>query len=129
MVTVLLADDDVHVRKYLDALIADLGYNAIPVATCEEAIARLADSKVDIIIADILLPDCPGPLEWEQQLVRAAQGRPLILIAGDTSEEVVAAGSRKEVMALLTKPFELSFVRDLLKQAESLLADSEGTDA
>jgi DNA-binding NtrC family response regulator len=117
MANILIIDDDVAVRDYLCTLVARLGHQASQAETCAEGLAKMADSAVDIIIADIYLPDSPDLGVWVDQLKSNANGRPLILITGEPSEELAAKAKGGEIMAFLTKPFELAFIKSLLSQA------------
>ena len=117
MTRILIIDDDAAVCGYLATLVTRLGYQAIQAATCAEGLAGMADPAVEIIIADIYLPDGPDLDEWVSQLKTNAAGRPLILITGEPSEELAAKARGGEIMAFLTKPFELAFIKSLLAKA------------
>ena len=117
MANILIIDDDVAVREYLATLVTRLRHRAFQAATCAEGLAQLADATIDVVIADIYLPDSPPLHAWVDQLKKAAAGRPLILITGEPSEELAAKAQRGEIMAFLAKPFELAFIKGLLAWA------------
>ena len=117
MPKVLIIDDEDAVRSYLASLIQRFGYKTETVATCADAIQKMEGSDIDMIIADIFLPDSPPQTEWIAQLKKSAAGRPLVIISGYPSEELVAAGDSEGVMAFLTKPFELAFIKSMLSSA------------
>ena len=117
MANILIIDDDVAVREYLATLVTRLNHQAFQAATCAEGLAQLANPAIQVVIADIYLPDSPPLHDWVEQLKRAAAGRPLILITGEPSEELAAKAQRGEIMAFLAKPFELAFIKSLLARA------------
>ena len=117
MANILIIDDDVAVREYLATLVARLNHTPFQAATCAEGIFQMANPAIQIIIADIYLPDSPTLGEWVEQLKAKAAGRPLILITGEPSEELAGKAQGGEIMAFLTKPFELAFIKSLLAQA------------
>lgn len=117
MAHILIIDDDDAVRDYLTKLVTRLGHSAVSVGTRAEGLERMADPAVQIIVSDIYLPDSPALGEWVDQLRQKAAGRPLILITGEPSEELAAKAQGGEIMAFLTKPFELAFIKSLLAQA------------
>ena len=117
MANILIIDDDIAVRDYLATLVTRLGHVACPAATCAEGLARLASPAIEIVIADIFLPDSPPLNDWVDQLKRTAAGRPLILITGEPSEELAAKAQGAAITAFLTKPFELAFIKSLLAKA------------
>ena len=117
MANILIIDDDSAVLDYLSTLVTRLGHQAFPAATCAEGLAQMANPQIQIVIADIFLPDSPDLGEWVDQLKNGAKGRPLILITGEPSEELAAKAKSGEILAFLTKPFELAFIKNLLAKA------------
>ena len=117
MANILIIDDDIAVREYLATLVARLNHTPFQAATCAEGVAQMATPAIQIIIADIYLPDSPPLGEWVDQLKAKAAGRPLILITGEPSEELAAKAQGGGITAFLTKPFELAFIKSLLSQA------------
>lgn len=120
MANILIIDDDDDVRNYLMRLVSMFHYTPFCSANCGEARKRMAQTepRMDVIISDVYLPDGPAQAEkWIVELKEAAQGRPLIVITGAASDELVAEIDRSdEIMATLTKPFELVFIEELLKR-------------
>ena len=121
MAKILIIDDDNDVRNYLMRLVSMFHHTPFCAATCEEARKRMdqMDPKMDVIISDVYLPDGPDVAEqWIIELKEKAQGRPLIVITGAASDELVdEIESSDEIMATLTKPFELVFIEELIKRA------------
>lgn len=117
MAKILIIDDDEAVREYLATLVTRLHHQAYKAATCAEGMALLADPTMQVVIADIYLPDSPPLNDWVEQLKKTAAGRPLILITGEPSEALTAKAQRGEVLAFLSKPFELAFIKGLLARA------------
>ena len=100
MANILIIDDDVAVRDYLSTLVSRLQHQPLVAATCAQGLAQLANPAVNVVIADIYLPDSPPLKQWIKQLRDAA-----------------ALAQRGEVLAFLTKPFELAFIKSLLSRA------------
>ena len=124
MANILIIDDDIAVREYLATLVTRLHHQPLQAATCAQGLAQLSNPAVHVVIADIYLPDSPPLHEWVNQLKERAAGRPLILITGEPSEELAAKAQRGEIMAFLSKPFELAFIKGLLARAVSSSAPS-----
>ncbi len=117
MANILIIDDDIAVREYLATLVARLNHQAFQAATCAEGIVQMANPDIQVIIADIFLPDSPPLGEWIDRLKEKSDGRPLILITGEPSEELAAKAQSGGIMAFLAKPFELAFIKSLLAKA------------
>ena len=122
MAKVLIIDDDIAVREYLATLVMRLNHESVKACTCAEGIAQMADPSVQIIISDIYLPDSPSLNQWVDRLRFNAAGRPLILITGEPSEDLAAKVHDTGILAFLSKPFELAFIKSLLAQATSASA-------
>ncbi|MFY9376508.1 MAG: response regulator [Kiritimatiellia bacterium] len=121
MANILIIDDDPAVRDYLAALVTRLHHKSMVASTCAEGLKHMATPEVQIIIADIYLPDMSSPTEWIGQLKTHAAKRPLILITGEPSEELALKNHGNDILAFLTKPFELAFIKNLLTQATASL--------
>lgn len=117
MARILIIDDDPAVRQYLATLVTRLGHDAVAAATCADGIAQMADSSIQIVISDINLPDGANLDDWINHLKAGADGRPLILITGEPTEELAAKAQGGGITAFLAKPFELAFIKGLLAQA------------
>ena len=90
---VLFVDDDSATRAGYAAHLAKCGYDVMPVATGEEALALASTWAPHVIILDLGLPDIDG---WEvaRQLKAAAQtvAIPIIALTGsDLPHERVSA--------------------------------------
>ena len=121
MANILIIDDDDDVRNYLMRLVSMFHYTPFCAANCADARKLIAqvEPRMDVIISDVYLPDGPDQtVDWIVELKKEAQGRPLIVITGAASDELVAEIDQSdEIMATLTKPFELVFIEELLKRA------------
>ena len=117
MANILIIDDDVAVREYLATLVTRLNHKAFPVGTCAEGLAQMSNPAIQIIIADIYLPDSPPLRDWVNQLKIKAAGRPRISLTGEPSKEFTEMAQGGEITAFLTKPFELAFIKSILAQA------------
>jgi CheY-like chemotaxis protein len=58
--TVLLLDDDAAVRESAGHLLGSLGFCVLAAQNGHEAMRRLAQIQVDVLVADIVLPDLNG---------------------------------------------------------------------
>ena len=115
MGNVLIVDDESAISAYLAKLISGLGHHVATASSASEMLAKLERGDCHLIIADILLPDAPVPTAWIQELCRRAKGKPVVLMTGAPSPELVACATKCGVHAFLSKPFELAFIKDILK--------------
>lgn len=114
MAKVLVIDDEPSVIDYVCRLVEALGHETVRATSCSEGIAAAADSAVDIIIADIYLPDSPGNDEWLETVQKTAAGRPFVFITGYPAQELIDKSNKLGAAGLLSKPFEMPFLKELL---------------
>jgi two-component system, cell cycle response regulator CpdR len=58
--TVLLVDDDAAVRESVGHLLGSLGFCVLAAQNGHEAMRRLAQIQVDVLLTDIVMPDLNG---------------------------------------------------------------------
>ncbi|HUG90962.1 MAG TPA: sigma-54 dependent transcriptional regulator [Planctomycetaceae bacterium] len=101
--SLLVVDDDRHVREAIADYLRGLGHRTETAADCAEALARLNDSAYDVVVCDVNLPDRDGfgVLEW------AVENRPdtaVILLTGYGTIESAVEAIRVGAFDYLTKP-------------------------
>jgi CheY-like chemotaxis protein/two-component sensor histidine kinase len=82
---VMVVDDDADVRAMMTSALTHEGYEAIPVATGEEAVERLADLRPDALFLDLMLPGISG-FDVLQTLDSAAAREPMSVIVMTAKE-------------------------------------------
>ncbi len=115
MGNILIIDDEAAIGNYLGRLIAGFGHQAVTTLNASDALAKLENGDFQLIIADICLPDAPEPQKWISQLCEKAKGTPVVLISGAPSPELTTCAAQNGVLAFLSKPFELAFIKNILK--------------
>lgn len=117
--TVLIADDDLSVRKSLGKVLQEVGYNVIEAADGAEAVEQFKSGQVDLLLLDIGLPIKNG---WDTfgTITGQAPAFPIIIITGKENQydTAMAAG----VGALMEKPLD---VGELLNTIQELLAETK----
>lgn len=101
---VLVVDDDLHIRRLLQATLVRGGYQAVEATTAAEAIEQAKTASPDVILLDLGLPDRDG-LEIVPLLRKYTQAPILVVSARDATDQKVAAldlGANDYV----TKPFD-----------------------
>jgi CheY-like chemotaxis protein len=119
----LVADDSITIQKVIELTFADEKIEVIAVSDGDQAIARLTNERVDVVLADIGMPVKDG---FEvAAFVKGHPGLghvPVILLTGAFDPVDNAKVSAVGAAAVLAKPFEpqvlVSRVRDLLRSAK-----------
>jgi CheY-like chemotaxis protein len=95
-VRVLVVDDDDGVREAVRDYLIDCGADVVSVRSASAAMLMLAESRPDVIISDIRMPERDG--FWLIRAIRALPPEeggevPVIAISGQSNpDEVLAAG-------------------------------------
>ena len=114
--TILAIDDDTEVLNLLMDLLEPEGYRVECVHSAAAGLSRLQRGPVDLILADLILPDMSG-LEFCEQ-VRASQQLklvPIIVVSAASGscwkESSVAAGAN----GYISKPFDIDELLGLVQ--------------
>jgi CheY-like chemotaxis protein len=111
--SVLLVEDNDHVREFACDLLDELGYKVVAASSGEEALERLEGQPVDILFSDVVMPGLSG-IELGR-LARARHPNLPVLLASGYSEEIVgAAGADFEIVR---KPYDLDGIEAALARA------------
>jgi len=121
--TILFADDDGQLQKFVAALLQKCGYKVIIASDGRDALekARVFDGRIDLLLSDVEMPGMTG-IELAIQLNQERPDTKILLISGYSEE--VARGDIVDTddFHFLPKPFSLSQlvakVKDVLKVKE-----------
>ena len=112
--TILLADDDPAVRRMLCRVLAEENYCVIPVHDADDALRKLKNVPVDLVVLDLTAPT-KGSDSLFRQLKAQRPSLPIILISSQPSENPLdTIGIRIE------KPLDVS---NLLRTIGKLLQE------
>jgi len=115
-VRALIVDDSSVMRKIVERCVRQAGIDLSSVFQAgngAEALAILAENKVELILFDINMPVMDG-LEFVKKLssVENAKGVPVIMITTEGSESHVVQALSAGARGYIRKPFTAEHVRD-----------------
>jgi twitching motility two-component system response regulator PilH len=114
--TVLLAEDDRSLRRYLEVVLRRAGYEVIPTADGLEAMKALLSSTVDVVVTDAVMPHLNG-YELCRFLRRhpKLKGLPVVLLSGAGGAQATSdIDARAD--AYLSKPVPSEELADCLER-------------
>ena len=130
-VTILLVDDEESVQKLLTYPLERDGYRVVQARDGEEALSRFAETRVDLVVLDVMLPKLDG-LEVCKRL-RARSTVPIIMLTARDDELDKVLGLELGADDYITKPFSIrefrSRVRALLRRAAAPRPELREEDA
>jgi DNA-binding response OmpR family regulator len=128
--TILLVDDEDSVQKLLAYPLERDGFRVLQARDGEEALARFASERVDLVVLDIMLPRLDG-LEVCRRL-RAESTVPIIMLTARDDELDKVVGLELGADDYITKPFSIrefrSRVRALLRRASASRHDTRSDE-
>jgi DNA-binding response OmpR family regulator len=119
--SILLVDDEEAIQTLLTYPLQRDGYLVVQARDGEEALARFAETRFDLVVLDIMLPRVDG-LEVCRRL-RATSSVPIIMLTARDDELDKVLGLELGADDYITKPFSIrefrSRVRALLRRAST----------
>jgi DNA-binding response OmpR family regulator len=117
--TILVVEDDIHISRLIAMLLEETGYRTTQAFTAAEALARVAQNQLDLVILDWMLPDMPGD-QVCRQIKQHSDGAflPVLMLTARAELADRVAGLDAGADDYLTKPFHGD---ELLARARALL--------
>ncbi|MBF0154630.1 MAG: response regulator [Magnetococcales bacterium] len=105
--TILTVDDSVSIRKMIVINLENAGYRVIEAQNGVEAIAKLAETQVDLIITDLNMPKMDG-LSLLQHLRADPNHRftPVLLLTTESDAALRNQGKDLGANGWIVKPFK-----------------------
>ena len=121
MSRIAIVDDSRLVRAFAAAALRAKGHEALEVdpTSLFEVLKVLRETPVDLLLADYLMPNCPG-----ESLVRACredaalQSLPILIVSAHRDDDSLIRMQQMGISGFLLKPVEASVLAD--KVAETL---------
>jgi signal transduction histidine kinase/CheY-like chemotaxis protein len=120
--TVLVVDDDEHVRAAVSSILAAAGHDVRVAATVSAALEALEGpgGAADLLLTDVVMPDMPGP-ELAALLRERQPGLRVLFMSGYLQDRLSIHGVLAPGVHLIRKPFDGP---TLLEKVRSVLASS-----
>lgn len=119
---ILVVEDEANARAGYEALLRKWGCEVLGVASAEDALAKIAEFRPSVILADVELPGMDG-LELLRQLGTEIASVPAIIITGKGSEERAVAAIEAGAFWYIEKPLKAPVLRALLDRALGKVRD------
>jgi two-component system, cell cycle sensor histidine kinase and response regulator CckA len=117
--TILLIEDEEHVRAVSRAILARNGYNVVEVRSPGEALEVCGNPSkaIHLVLTDIVMPKMSGP-ELAKRLRSVRPEIKLLYMSGYTDDTIIRHGMLDTKTAFLQKPFT---PEDLLRKVREVL--------
>ncbi len=122
---ILIIEDDSRVAGYLSRLLKMLGYHADVCDNGADGLQKAQDDSYELIISDLNMPGEISQMDLIRRLREVRPKCPLVVISGYPSQERLDSCRELGVTEFLTKPFEVSFIKNIL---DNMFKNNEAAD-
>jgi len=112
MATALIVDDDLPTQQLLAALMRRNGLGSVIASNGAEAVGRIAQGGLAIVILDLMMPEVDGHQVIEY-IQRENRGVPVIVCTA-AGPRVTDSLDRRVVRAIVRKPFDINEMTALI---------------
>jgi CheY-like chemotaxis protein len=125
-VTVLIIDDEIHIRRLIAQMLELAGYQVLEAASGSEALRLMEQTKPDVITCDIFMPGMNGFEVLEAIKSEPATAEiPVIMLTAIGQEKDTARAKALGADDYITKPFGTT---NLVETIERQLAGRRGAN-
>jgi two-component system NtrC family sensor kinase len=120
---IMVVEDEVEIGEMLAETLRRDGHQTVLASSGRDALAKLAQHEVDIIISDLRMPDMDGPaLHRELRRTRPDLAARTLFVTGDTLAADTMSFLSETGMALIDKPIDPNEVR---RRVQAFLAGAQ----
>ncbi len=112
----LIVDDEPGIRESLGSILKDEGYLVDAVGSAEEALERVANGEVELILLDVWLPGMDG-LEALSRIQSTPHPPSVIMISGHGTIETAVRATKLGAFDFIEKPLSLEKIILLVRNA------------
>jgi PAS domain S-box-containing protein len=103
--SILVVDDDPSVLEYVSLLLEENGYSAYACSNVRDALDKLKDTQVDVVLTDIVMPGTSG-LELLETVHNSDPDMPVILVTAYADLGKAVESVKKGAYDFIMKPYE-----------------------
>lgn len=113
---VLVVDDELNIRRILQASFDKNGWVALTAESGEEALAVLGREEVDCVLTDVTMPGLSG-YDLQKQIAEKYPNLPVVIMTAFGTIPQAIEAIRSGAFEFVTKPFDLDSVKKVVQSA------------
>lgn len=122
---VLVVDDERDVLNVFSEMLKLIGFKVYAVDNTADALNIMNNSKFDLIITDLIMPDMNG-LDFIKQLRKHGNNTPVVITSGLNPKKVMINFDEYGISEYIIKPFTINDIKQKLSklmQIQPAIAD------
>ncbi len=116
---ILVVDDEAKMRRLLEIMLTQMGYEVLQAGDGEEALAVCAEQAIDLVITDLRMPKLDG-IGLLKQLREQLYELPVIVVTAYGTVESAVDAMKYGASDYIVRPFEFDAVEAAVKRALKL---------
>ena len=116
MLTVLVADDEKSMQEFFEVMLVREGYQVTLASTAEEAMEKLENRGVDLVITDINMPKATGMAVLKRSM-EIDPDIPVIMITAFATADNAVEAMKIGAYDYITKPFRVDEIKLVIAKA------------
>ncbi len=116
-IKILIVEDDEEARETLLEVLDKEEYSIEGYGTAEEGFDHISRNPVDLLITDLVLPGNMNGIELLKRVRESYPSVQVIMVTGHATVETAIDAMKKGAFDYLTKPIDISRLRDLVENA------------
>lgn len=110
---ILIVDDNTTNIEYLVKVFVRAGYQTVQAQSAEQALQRLAAEPIDLVIADVMMPDIDGfGLVQAIRSVSHCADLPIMMCSAAKEKAYIVAAAKLQVQGYILKPIDRQLLLD-----------------
>ena len=111
---ILIVDDEKPIRELLGIILVD--HTCTKVSSAYEAVKLIESRFYNLVISDVGLPGLSG-IELCELVKKTSPRTEILIISGNSESDVSEQALQKGALGFILKPFDISAVRTVVKEA------------
>ncbi|ULQ58923.1 response regulator [Brucepastera parasyntrophica] len=115
--SILIVDDSVSIRQSVRFILEQSGYTVFEASDGVEALKRLGEQKIQLIITDVNMPNMDGlTLVKKVRETASVKFVPILVLTTESQGSVVEEGKKAGATGWIVKPFDDQKLIDTIKK-------------
>ena len=113
----LIADDSVTMRKMVMMTLEQEGFEVVAAENGVDALEKIGDSKLDVMIVDINMPEMDGiTLIKELRAKPVYKATPILVLTTESGDQIKSEGKSAGASGWIVKPFSPDVLINAVKK-------------